>query len=431
MPTAAPPPVGHHRPNRDLRRSAQAAMAFCRFVIAAFLKDRCLMQASALSYATVLSIVPLLAVAFAVTKGLGLYDAPQVRQLLLGLTAGRTEVADSILQYIQNTNVQALGVIGTAFLLVTAVSLVGTIESAFNAVWKVAADRELGRRFINYVALIVICPVFFFAAFGATAGLQNVALVRWLLEFALLSRVYLLFLAFLPYLMLWVALFLLYRFLPNTRVRFSSAAVSALLAGTLWQMTQRLYISYQAGATGYNAVYGSFAQIPLLFLWLYVSWLILLVGAEVGHALERGRDIRDGEEAAALSAADRRSLGLIILAALAADADARKAPGTARELAARLGAPNAAVDALLDIFCATGLAARTLRESADPAWLLAAPPDKITAAEAMAALDTTRPDGAPVPGFLAHNAALAARLAPLADPAAAARTTLRELADRE
>jgi len=414
-----------------LRRAIHNALAFGRFVAASFLKDRCLMQASALSYATVLSIVPLLAVAFAVTKGLGLYDAPQVRQLLLGLTAERTEVADSMLQYFQNTSVQARGVIGTAFLLVTAVSLVGTIESAFNAVWKVPADRELGKRFINYVAVIVICPVFFFAAFGATAGLQNTALVRWLLEFALLSRAYLLFLAFLPYLMLWAALFLLYRFLPNTRVRFSSAALSALLAATLWQMTQRLYIGYQAGATGYNAVYGSFAQIPLLFLWLYVSWLILLLGAEVGHALERRRDIRDGEEAAALSPADRRSLGLFILAALAADADARLAPATARELAARLDAPRSGVETLLDILHAAGLAARIEGENAVPAWLLAGPPDRITVAEAVTALETARPDRTPEPAFLARNATLAARLSPLADPAAAARTTLRDLAGGE
>ncbi|NDY58873.1 YihY/virulence factor BrkB family protein [Desulfovibrio sulfodismutans] len=421
----------HAASESALRRAAKNAISSFRFVAASLLKDRCLMQASALSYATVLSIVPLLAVAFAVTKGLGMYDAPQVRQLLLGLSAGRTEVADSILQYIQNTNVQALGVIGTAFLLVTVVSLVGAIESAFNSVWKVPADREIGRRFINYVALVVICPVFFFAAFGATAGLQNVALVRWLLEFALLSRAYLLFLAFLPYLMLWMALFLLYRFLPNTRVRFSSAATSALLAGTLWQLTQRLYISYQAGATGYNAVYGSFAQIPLLFLWLYVSWLILLIGAEVGHALQCQRDIRDGEDATALSAADRRALGLALLAALAADADARKAPGTARELASRLGAPSAAVGEILDIFSHAALTAPTQGRDTEPAWLLAAPPDKVTVAEAMAALDAARPGGAPEPAFLARNTALATRLARLADPVAAARTTLRELADGE
>jgi membrane protein len=433
MPQAQPPPApaGARRTSGVLGHAARTAGPLARFVVTSFLKDRCLMQASALSYATVLSIVPLLAVAFAVTKGLGMYDAPQVRQLLLGLTAGRTEVADSILQYIQNTNVQALGVIGTAFLVVTAVSLVGTIESAFNAVWKVPSDRELGRRFINYVALLVICPVFFFAAFGATAGLESVSLVRWLLEFALVSRAYLLFLAFLPYLMLWAALFLLYRFLPNTRVSLSSAAVSALLAGTLWQMTQRLYIGYQAGATGYNAVYGSFAQIPLLFLWLYVSWLILLFGAEVGHALERYGDIMDREGDAALSAAERRSLGIFIMTALAGDADARRPPATARELAARLSAPRQGVATALDIFLAANLTARVERPGAEPAWLLAAPPDKITAAEALAVLDAARPDGAPEPGFLAQNTALATRLAPLADPAAAARTTLRDLAGGE
>jgi membrane protein len=93
--------------------------------------------------------------------------------------------------------------------------------------------------------------------------------------------------------MIWTAFFLLYMFLPNTRVRFSSAALSAILAGTLWQMTQKLYIEYQAAATGYNAVYGSFAQIPLLFVWLYASWAIVLAGAEAGHAVQCYRDLRD------------------------------------------------------------------------------------------------------------------------------------------
>jgi membrane protein len=424
-PNAAPD--ASPRPGRTLRLGVNDAVAFCRFVISSFFSDRCLMQASALSYATVLSIVPLFAVAFAVTKGLGLYDAPQVRQLLLGLTADRAEVADAILTYIQNTNVQALGVIGTAFLVVTAVSLVGAVESALGSVWKIPADRELGRRFINYVALLVICPVFFFAAFGATAGLENVALVRWLLEFALLSRAYLLFLAFLPYLMIWAALFLLYRFLPNTKVSFASAAASALFAGTLWQLTQRLYISYQAGATGYNAVYGSFAQIPLLFLWLYVSWLILLFGAEVGHAIMRRRELADQDRDAGLSAADRRTLGIVVLAALAVDADARAIPATARELAARIGAPTPSVEAALGIFLAARLAARVERPEAGPAWLLAAPPDRITVAEAMAAMDAARPEGAPAPDFLAQNAVLAERLVPLADPATAAHVSLRDL----
>lgn len=428
MPKADTPPAAS---GRFVLHAAKSGMSFARFVASSFLKDRCLMQASALSYATVLSIVPFFAVAFAVTKGLGLYDAPQVRQLLLGLSAGRADVADSILHYIQNTNVQALGVIGTAFLLVTAVSLVGTIESAFNAVWKAPADRELGRRFVNYVALLVICPVLFFAAFGATAGLSNTALVRWLMEFALLSRAYLLFLSFLPYLMIWAGLFLLYRFLPNTRVGFASASIAALFAGTLWQLTQRLYIAYQAGATGYNAIYGSFAQIPLLFLWLYVSWLILLFGAEVGHALERHGDIADRERDDALGPGDRRTLGLLVLLALAADADQRHSPATDRELAARLDAPRHAVTTALHAFAAAGLAAQTNLSAHAPGWLLAAPPDRITAAEALAALDAARPDGASAPPFLSRDAALAARLHALAAPPPAAGVTLRDLARGE
>ncbi len=406
-----------HEATKDLPGAAA-------FVLTSFFRDRCLMQASALSFATVLSIVPFLAVAFAVTKGLGMYDAPQVRSLLLGLSAGQAEVADAVLHYIQNTNVKALGVLGTAFLLVTAVSLVGTIESALNAVWKAPADRGFRRRFVNYTALILVCPVFLFAAFGATAGLRNMSLVRWLLEFTVVSRVYVLFLSFLPYLMIWTAFFLLYMFLPNTKVRFSSAALSAILAGTLWQMIQRLYIEYQAAATGYNAVYGSFAQIPLLFVWLYVSWAIVLLGAEAGHAVQCYRDLRDAGHDAALSHTDRRLLGLALLTALAADADGRKLPLATPDLAARLGFPRQTLEHLLRVFHAAGLVAPITPDNAHAAWLLAAPPDKITVAEAVTAIDQARP--VPPPDFLTRHASLSARLSALSERDRAA-TTLRDL----
>ncbi|WP_420841729.1 YhjD/YihY/BrkB family envelope integrity protein [Desulfolutivibrio sulfoxidireducens] len=427
-PTSRPPLPGLSRAVRAAAKDLPGAAAF---VLTSFFRDRCLMQASALSFATVLSIVPFLAVAFAVTKGLGLYDAPQVRSLLLGLAAGQAEVADAVLQYIQNTNVKALGVVGTAFLLVTAVSLVGTIESALNAVWKASTDRGFRRRFVNYVTLILVCPVFLFAAFGATAGLRNMTLVRWLLEFTLVSRAYLLFLSLLPYLMIWMAFFLLYMFLPNTRVRFSSAALSAILAGTLWQMTQKLYIEYQAAATGYNAVYGSFAQIPLLFVWLYVSWVIVLAGAEVGHALQRYRDIRDQERDAGLSPADRRTLGLALLALLARDADDRSPPTSTPALADRLDAPRQGVQRLLAVFGASGIAAGVSAPNGETVWLLSAPPDKITVAEAVAAMDRARPNDAPgPPEFLTRNAPLVERLAALSEQARET-ATLRDLAQGE
>ncbi len=359
-------------------------------VVRAFLTNRSLSLASALSYTTVLSIVPFLAVAFSLTKGLGLYATPQVRELLLRVTANRVEVADQILGYIQNTNVKTLGVVGTLLLLSTAVSLVSTIEGAVNAAWDIRVKRSLRSRFTNYLLLILVCPPLLFAAVSAMASVRAMSLTQRLLEISFIGEIGQALLAVLPVVIIWAAFYLIYQFLPNTRVKPGRALVGALVAGSLWQLVQWAYITFQFGAKNYNAIYGSFAQIPLLLLWLYISWVIVLFGAQISHTAQcYGAFMRDSR-AGALSQSMRHALALLFFLLAARAAAKRRLPPDVARLAALLGLPGEAVADLWDTLATAGLVVET-REPAGRVFAPLGRPDAVTVADVIRAVDDATP----------------------------------------
>lgn len=355
-------------------------------ILRSFLDKHGLLLAAALSYTTVLSIVPFLAVAFSVAKGLGFYHTPQVRDLLLRLTAGRMEVADQILHYIQNTNVKTLGAMGTVLLLVTAVSLVSTIEGAINAAWDIRIRRGLVTRFTIYLLLIIICPPLLFAGVSAMATVQALRVTRRLLEFSLIQDLGHVLLSLAPVIVVWAAFYLLYQFLPNTRVRPKCAVIGAVAAGSLWQLVQWAYIRFQFGAANYNAIYGSFAQIPLLLLWLYISWVIVLFGAQISHTIQCYGAFLRQSRAQELTQAHRHALALFLVLLAARAASRRLLPPAVPELAARLGLPDATVSGLWDALAASGLVVATAAAGGRTYVPLARPED-VSVADVAKALD--------------------------------------------
>lgn len=355
-------------------------------VARSFLDNRGLALASALSYATVLSIVPFLAVAFALAKGLGFYDTPQVRDWLLRLTAGRADVADHILTYIQNTNMRTLGATGAILLVSTAVSLVSTIEGAVNAAWGVTVRRGLKTRFTNYFVLIVLCPPLLFAAVSAMASLRALHLTQRILQIPLLGEMGQGLLAVTPVLAIWAAFYMLYQFLPNTRVKPGKALIGGIIAGSLWQIVQWAYITFQFGSRDYNAIYGSFAQIPLLLLWLYVSWVIVLLGAQIAHTAQGYAAFVRDARAATVSPGQRHVLGLFLALLAARNARLRRPSPPVDALAAFLGLPVATVAAIVADLARAGLA--TQGQGADAARFAPLPPDEdVRVSELVRALD--------------------------------------------
>ncbi|HDR46455.1 MAG TPA: YihY/virulence factor BrkB family protein, partial [Geoalkalibacter subterraneus] len=254
-------------------------------VIRDFFTDRCLLRASALTYASVLAIVPLLALMFALLKGFGVQN--QLEPLILEhIAVGSDQIVSQIVAYIDNTNVGRLGMVGLATLLLTVLALLSNIEKSFNAVWGVEETRSLFRRFADYFSVVTIGPLLILAAISMTSSLQSTALVEALKNYSYVGDLVLFLFKILPFVGMWIAFTALYIFMPNTRVRISAAFVGGVIGGSLWQLAQFGYVHFQVGVSKYNAIYGTMAALPIFMIWIYLSWLIVLLGLEVSYALQ-------------------------------------------------------------------------------------------------------------------------------------------------
>lgn len=340
-----------------------------------FLRDKCLLRAAALSYTTVLSIAPFLAVAFSISKALGLQNTEYIRSLLLRASAGRAAMVDQILTYVDKTNVQTLGTMGLIILLFSVISLMGTIERAFNEIWGVKKGRDMWRKFTDFFSVTLICPVFVLVGISLTVSLENDATVQRLLEITAFNYLHFGLLKLAPYVMIALALTVLYVFIPNTKVRFVPAVIGGLFAAVMWQTAQWAYITYQIGATNYNAIYGSFAQFPLFLVWLYISWSIVLLGAEIGYAIQHAQSFTGEIRAEHISRGERDHIAVLVLLLMTRDFQAGQRPEGAADLATRLKVPVKTVSSLLGDLQTCGLVLRL--EGDDQAYALARNPDKV------------------------------------------------------
>jgi len=303
-----------------------------------FHANNCLLRATALSYTTLLSLVPMLALAFSVLKGLGVQNklAPLILQQV---TAGSEVVVNRVVAYIGNTNMGSVGAIGLAALLYTSISMLGSVEEAFNMVWGVTDTRSFYRKFSDYLSVLVSAPLLLLAATSITTSLESQAVVGWVLERTYLGDLFLSLLSLGRYLIIWAALFLLYILIPNTRVRLSSALVGAVLAGTLWAVAQWSYIHFQVGASKYNAIYGTLAALPILMVWIYTSWVIVLFGMEVVAAHQNFATFRHDIRGAGVSQRFKEELALAALRHIALAFHLGERSWAEEQLARRVGVP--------------------------------------------------------------------------------------------
>jgi membrane protein len=250
--------------------------------------DKCNLRASALTFYSLLSIVPVVAMAFAVAKGFG-FEKVLGEQLMTKLE-GHEEVASRIIGFAQslleNTRGGALAGVGIVVLFWTVIKVLGNIESSFNDIWGVKTARGLGRKLADYLSVMMICPVLLITASSVTvmATTRITVMLERLAFLGYLADVIILFLKILPYGVIWLVFTFIYVFMPNTKVELKSALWAGILAGTIYQLVQLAYITFQIGVTKYGAIYGSFAALPLFLAWLQLSWLVVLFGAEVSFA---------------------------------------------------------------------------------------------------------------------------------------------------
>ncbi len=242
-------------------------------------------KASALTYSTLLSIVPLLAVLLGVAKGFGFQGA--VSQELIDYFPGHEAELNKAFEFVDSYLAQAQGgvIIGIGFILLfyTVINLISSIEDTFNDIWQIQKSRPWYRKISDYLALFLILPVLIMTSSGLSifvSTLQNSFLSQYFFFTPLME----IMLNVVPYIITTLAFTGLYVSLPNTKVRFVNGLLAGFIAGCAFQFFQFIYISGQIWVSKYNAIYGSFAALPLLLLWLQLSWLICLFGAELSYA---------------------------------------------------------------------------------------------------------------------------------------------------
>lgn len=261
--------------NSPGRRAALRIWRIVSLAIEGFIGNNDLLRASALTFTVALSIVPILALAFSAVKGFG--GADRLRPLVERyLALGGSGASSQLMTYIENVNAAALGSAGGAFLLITVISTMGTIEQALNTIFNVPQSRSYFRKFSDYLSVLFTVPFLIVAALGFTAVFS----VR-ISHFPLVTHLA-------PYFFVWAGFFFLYVFFPYTNVRYRPALVGSFVAAVLFQIAQWGYVGFQVGVANYRAIYGALASVPIFLVWIYVAWAIVLFGAELTAAIERG-----------------------------------------------------------------------------------------------------------------------------------------------
>jgi membrane protein len=415
-----------------------------------FYEDACLIRASALTYITVLSLVPLLAVSFAVAKGLGFYqdliqgsikpfldrtfgphpgESVPIAPTNEGAHAMR-EAVEKVLDFVQATQVSGLGAIGLLLLMFTVIKLLSTIEESFNHIWGAQRARTPVRKLTDYLAMVLVTPILLFAATGITTAAQSSSVVAFARSGLHLGPLFETGVKLAPLVSIWVAFAFVYLAMPNARTRWRSAVIGALVGGSLWQLALLVQIQFQMGIARYNAIYASFAAVPIFLIWVQTSWLTVLLGAEVCFAHQSAATYYPDSPAAG-SLRERERIALRALARIGARSLRAEPAATASELAQALGVSLRPLELVLGELVDGGLLAATRGKGADT-YLLARDIDRI---QVKAVLDLFRGalERPGTPGGDAADAEIAACLVGLDEAQGESRHNLplRALAEHE
>jgi len=303
-------------------------------------RNRSLVRASALAYSTILALIPLLALLFAILKGLGI-QRTLADHLMARLAPGSQEFAAQIFQYIENTRVTSLGVFGVVVLLLALVVVMTNVERAFNETWKVSQTRPWRRKFSDYLSIFMIFPILMAGAISFSTALVGHPEIRRLLFGILPTAFYSATSSLVSLGVLWLAFTFIYVVMPNTHVRVRSALLGGIAGGSIWQLAQWIFAWFQSVATYYNAIYGALYHLLFLVIWMFWSWLIVLFGTEVAYAHQNlDRLSREWRRSPPPPEPVDEYLALAALAAIGARFSRRQAPLSLEELARALPSSN-------------------------------------------------------------------------------------------
>ncbi len=273
-----------------LKRAWMRSLRILLLAVRGFREDACMLRASSLTFYTLLSIVPVAAMAFGIAKGFGFQDMLEVQ--LYKNFPGQEEVVNKVVIFadslLETTKGGVIAGFGLVILFWAVFKVMGNIEHSFNQIWQVERERSLARKLSDYLAIMLLSPVLVILQSSATVFVttqitmvtQKIALLGYLSPLIYFSY------KLIPYVLVWILFTLIYIVMPNTRVKFRSALLAGIVAGSGYAILQGLYFAFQIDFARYNTIYGSFAALPLLLAWLQLSWLIVLFGAEIAFATQ-------------------------------------------------------------------------------------------------------------------------------------------------
>jgi membrane protein len=357
-----------------------------------FQENKCPLHASALTFYSILSIVPVLAMVFGIAKGFG-FEKLLERRLMEELY-GQQEVLSWLITFanrmLENTRGGLVAGLGVAALFWAVVKVLSHIEASFNTIWRVRETRGYWRKFSDYQAIMLISPLLMIMSSSAAVFIntqvtlitERVALLGYFSEAIFLG------LRILPFLLIWVLFSFLYILIPNTRVNFGAGILAGVIAGTLFQLTQGAYIQFQVGVARHNAIYGSFTALPLFLIWLQISWLIVLLGAQFAFAQQNLERCEANRQWGRISPYRLRLLTLEAARLMVRNFATGDPPLTHNELAHELSLPPHLVDRILQDLLESGTFSETRHpESHEPAFQPARDIHLLTLAALVEALD--------------------------------------------
>ncbi len=335
--------------------------------IKGFYEDKCQLRASALTFYSVLSVVPVLAMGFGIAKGFDLEQ--KLEKELIANLSGQEEVLNWLIEFANkmliNTKGSLVAGLGFVILFWSVLKVLANIEESFNDVWRIKKGRTWGRRFSDYTAIMIFAPILLIGSSGATVFLKT--MIKQVTQGNTLLEAVGPYLSFLinltPYFLVWTLFTMLYTFMPNTHVKFKSGLLAGVIAGTIYQIFQVLYIEFQGMVTTYNAVYGSFAALPLFLMWLQMSWLVVLLGAEISFAEQNVENYEFETETSEISYDYKRLLSLYVLHLIIHNFKKDEIPMLSQDISHRLQMPIRLVREILFDLTNAGLVAELVTDT--------------------------------------------------------------------
>jgi membrane protein len=341
-----------------------AALAFRRFV-----DDQCSQKASALTYYSLLSVVPVLAMGFGIAKGFGLETMIEKQVMEMAEKANwQPDFVDKILSFshtlLENAKGGLIAGVGVILVFWTVISIMGHIENSFNDIWEVKKPRTLQRKFSDYLSVMILGPILLIisSSVAVLVATQIKVIVQKVSFLGVFAPVITFLLQLLPYVSIWTLLTVVYLLMPNTKVPLKSGILAGVATGTIYQIVQWIYIKFQIGVSGYGAIYGSFAALPLFLAWLQLSWMIVLFGAEIAVAHEHYETYGYHPDYSRVSLSSKKLFALRIFHLLVKKFSHGEKPLTVAQISHTLEIPVRLVRSLLHELMGAGLVTETVTE---------------------------------------------------------------------